>query len=73
MAVERIIEEVKKLSPREQKRLFDLMKKEVLRISEVDGGDNGRIALKKLDGLISDPEGGSHTYEEDIYGGPAPL
>jgi len=73
MAIEKILEEVKKLSPQERKKLVHLIEKENEPIFKEKEPEKSMAALKKLIGLISDPEGGSHTYEKDLYGGPGPL
>lgn len=72
MAIERILEEVKKLNHQEREKLMDLMEEADL-LPEAGSPQRSTAALKKLVGLISDPEGGSHTYEKELYGGPKPL
>lgn len=72
MAIERILEEVKKLDPKERQKLLELIA-ETDRLPEANGLQKSTAALKKLIGLISDPEGGSHTYEKELYEGPKPL
>lgn len=69
MAVERLIEEIKKLTPKQKEELFrrlgitlPLTEKEELR-----GGPDDPLA--ELIGMFKGPGTGSRKYREDLYGG----
>lgn len=69
MAVERLIEEIKKLTPKQKEELFrrlgialPLTEKEELR-----GGPDDPLA--ELIGMFKGPGTGSRKYKEDLYGG----
>lgn len=73
MAIERLIEEIKKLTPQQKKELFRRFgfalpepEKEEMR-----GGPDD--PLTELIGMLKGPGTGSHKYKEDLYGGQKPL
>lgn len=73
MAVERLIKEIQKLTPKQKQELFRKLgittskkKKEELRGSLDD-------PLAELIGVFKGPGSSSTKYKEDLYGGQKPL
>jgi len=73
MAIERLVEEIKKLTPQQKKELFRRLgvthsepEKEELR-----GGPDDPLA--ELIGMLKGPGTGSRKYKEDLYGGQKSL
>ncbi len=73
MAIERLAEEIRKLTPQQKKELFRKLEitlpdpeKEELRGSPDD-------PLAELIGMFKGPGTGSRKYKEDLYGGERPL
>ncbi|HHW43489.1 hypothetical protein GFC01_01560 [Desulfofundulus thermobenzoicus] len=73
MAIERLVEEIRKLNPKQKEELFrrlgiapPKMEKEELR-----GGPDDPLA--ELIGMFKGPGTGSRRYKEDLYGGERPL
>ncbi|MGB9662340.1 MAG: hypothetical protein ACPL5F_10060 [Moorellaceae bacterium] len=73
MAIERLVEEIKKLTPQQKEELFrklgitfPLPENEELR-----GGPDDPLA--ELIGMLKGPGTGSRKYKEDLYGGARPL
>ncbi|BCV23070.1 hypothetical protein [Moorella sp. Hama-1] len=73
MAIERLVEEIKKLTPRQKEELF--RKLEIIppkpEKEELRGSPNDPLA--ELIGMFKGPGTGSSKYKEDLYGGPRPL
>lgn len=73
MAIERLVEEIRKLTPQQKEELFRKLEitppkpeKEGLR-----GGPDDPLA--ELIGMFKGPGTGSRKYKEDLYGGERPL
>jgi hypothetical protein len=70
MAIEYLVEEIKKLNTQQKKELFDKLgvvpQKEKLR-----GGQDD--PLSELIGMFNGSSTGSRNYKEDLYGGKKPL
>lgn len=74
MAIDRLVEEIRKLTPKQKNELFRKLgiasipepKKEELR-----GGPDDPMA--ELIGMFEGPGTGSRKYKEDLYGGKKPL
>ncbi|TDA65877.1 MAG: hypothetical protein D9V47_12340 [Clostridia bacterium] len=71
MSVDRLVEEIRRLSPKEQKELF---KKLGLRAAPADKQRGGPSdPFSRLIGKVDGPGTGSRHYKEELYGGKAPL
>ncbi|MGD0621626.1 MAG: hypothetical protein ABSA82_04070 [Thermacetogeniaceae bacterium] len=73
MAIERLVEEIRKLTPKQKEELFrklgiSLSKPED---EELLGGPDDPLA--ELIGMVKGPGTGSRKYKEDLYGGERPL
>jgi len=73
MAIERLIEEIQKLTPQQKKELFrrfgfTLPEPEK---EEMRGGSDD--PLTELIGMLKGTGSGSRKYKEDLYGGQKPL
>lgn len=73
MSVERLAEEIRKLTPKQKEELYHILgiaasesEKEELR----GGADD---PLSELIGMFKGPGTGSRKYKEDLYGGQKPL
>lgn len=72
MSIERLADEIKKLSPNEKKQLFKLLGITLPEKEQLRGGPDDPLA--KLIGMVKNgPSEGSRKYEEDLYGGERPL
>ncbi len=73
MAIERLAEEIKKLTPQQKKELF--RKLEITlpepEKEELLGGPDDPLA--ELIGMVKGPGTGSRKHKEDLYGGERPL
>ncbi|MCG9966752.1 hypothetical protein L9W92_01600 [Pelotomaculum terephthalicicum JT] len=72
MAIDRLIEEINKLTPKQKEELFRRLgifnsKNDV----QLRGGPDD--PLSELIGMIKGPGTGSQHYKEDLYGGKRPL
>jgi hypothetical protein len=64
MAIDKLYEEIKRLPLKQKKELFKRLGLEPKKTR----------ALDELIGIADGPKDkGSHTYKEDLYGGPKPL
>jgi len=64
MAIDKLYEEIKRLPLKQKKELFKRLGLEPKKPK----------ALDELIGIADgSPDKGSHTYKEDLYGGPKPL
>lgn len=64
MAIDKLYEEIKRLPQKQKKELFERLGLEPKKPK----------ALDELIGMADAPKNkGSHTYKEDLYGGPKPL
>jgi len=64
MAIDKLYEEIKRLPLKKKKELFKRLGLEPKKTR----------ALDELIGIADGPKNkGSHTYKEDLYGGPKPL
>ncbi len=73
MAIERLADEISKLTPKQKKELF---RKLGINLSEPEeeklrGGSDDPLA--ELIGMVKGPGTGSRKYKEDLYGGERPL
>lgn len=73
MAVERLVEEIKKLTPQQKKELFRKFgfTYPEPENEEIRGGSDD--PLTELIGMLKGPGTGSRKYKEDLYGGQKPL
>ncbi|MCG9969966.1 hypothetical protein L9W92_18400 [Pelotomaculum terephthalicicum JT] len=70
MAIERLAEEIRKLTPSQREKLFKMFNTPVSE-DEKRGGPNDPFS--RLIGKVNAPKDGSQRYKEDLYGGKAPL
>ncbi|MEW5953748.1 MAG: hypothetical protein AB1815_08425 [Bacillota bacterium] len=67
MAVERLLEEIKKLSAKQKEELLQKLGLMPLALKEnLRGGKDDPLA--EIIGIGEGPENGSTTYKEDLYG-----
>jgi hypothetical protein len=73
MAIERLAEEIRKLTPQQKKELFRRLEITLPEIEkeELRGGPDDPLA--ELIGMFKGPGTGSRKYKEDLYGGERPL
>ncbi|GBF34177.1 hypothetical protein DCCM_3289 [Desulfocucumis palustris] len=72
MAVDRLVEEIRKLTPKQKEELFlKLGMPDFLKNDKNRGGDDDPLA--ELIGMFEGPGDGSQRYKEDLYGGKRPL
>jgi len=73
MAIERLVEEIKKLTPQQKKELFERFGFDfhTSEKEEIRGGSDD--PLTELIGMFNGPGIGSRKYKEDLYGGQKPL
>jgi len=73
MAIDKLVEEIKKLAPKQKAELFQKLGISIpdKRKGELRGGPDDPLA--ELIGIFKGPGDGSRNYEEDIYGGNKPL
>jgi hypothetical protein len=73
MAIEKLVEEIKKLTPKQKEDLFRRlgMTPSTPEKEEFLGGLDDPLA--ELIGMVKGPRTGSRTYKEDLYGGKQPL
>ncbi|MCL6559512.1 MAG: hypothetical protein K6U74_12075 [Firmicutes bacterium] len=73
MAVERLVEEIKKLTPKQKEELFRKLgiTLPIPENEELRGGPDDPLA--ELIGMLKGPGTGSRKYKEDLYGGERPL
>ncbi|MEW6771691.1 hypothetical protein [Thermodesulfitimonas sp.] len=71
MSVDRLVEEFKKLTPREQKELLRRLSAFVTVRKKRARGEEDPLAA--IIGIFDGPGTGSTTYKEDLYGGARPL
>ncbi|MBC7345135.1 MAG: hypothetical protein H5U03_06940 [Clostridia bacterium] len=69
MAISRLLEEIRKLSSKEQKQLFRKLGLVPARPAQQRGGPGDPFIL--LIGKIDGPGTGSQHYKEELYGGKA--
>ncbi|AEG14133.1 MULTISPECIES: hypothetical protein [Desulfofundulus] len=68
MAVERLVEEIKKLTPKQKEELFRKLGITLpIENEEFRGGPDDPLA--ELIGMFKGPGTGSRKYKEDLYGG----
>jgi len=70
MAIERLAEEIRKLTPKQREELFKMLGMPVPD-DEKRGGPNDPFS--RLIGKVNGPKNGSQRYKEDLYGGKPPL
>mgnify|MGYP005840793935 CR=1 FL=1 len=71
MSVDRLVEEFKKLTPREQKELLRRLSAFISVRKKRTQNEEDPIA--EIIGVFDGPGTGSTTYKEDLYGGARPL
>jgi len=71
MAIDKLVEEIKKLTPKQKEELFRRLGITNPEKKELRGGPNDPLA--ELIGMFDGPGTGSHKYKEDLYGGKRPL
>jgi len=72
MSVDRVVEEFKKLTPREQKELLRRLSAFVtVPRKRAQGKEEDPLAA--IIGIFDGPGTGSTSYKEDLYGGTRPL
>jgi hypothetical protein len=73
MAIEHLVEEIRKLTPREREELFRKLRfvSPTRESEELRGGPGDPLA--ELIGIFKGPATGSRKYKEDLYGGERPL
>ncbi len=73
MAIERLAEEIRKLTPQQKKELFRKLEITLPETEkeELRGGPDDPLA--ELIGMFKGPGTGSRKYKEDLYGGERPL
>ncbi|MCR4419272.1 MAG: hypothetical protein NUV99_03910 [Clostridia bacterium] len=69
MAVNRLLQEIRKLSPKEQKELFRKLGLVPAQAARQRGGPGDPFI--RLIGKVDGPGTGSRHYEEELYGGKA--
>ncbi|AGL01729.1 hypothetical protein [Desulfoscipio gibsoniae] len=68
MAIDRLVEEIRKLTPKQQNELFrklGIYKSGSIKIKKRGGPDD---PLAEIIGIGEGPENGSVRYKEDLYG-----
>jgi len=72
MAIDRLIEEIRKLSPKQKEELFRKLGIAIpVDEDKLRGGSED--PLSELIGMFKGPGTGSEKYKEDLYGGKRPL
>ncbi|RJQ26567.1 MAG: hypothetical protein C4589_09580 [Peptococcaceae bacterium] len=72
-AVERLAEEIRKLTPQQKKELFRKLGITPLEIEKDEFRGDSDDPLAELIGMFKGPGTGSRKYKEDLYGGKRPL
>ncbi|NLJ77022.1 MAG: hypothetical protein GX325_07190 [Peptococcaceae bacterium] len=73
MAIERLIEEIQKLTPKQKKELFSRFGFALPEPEKDEMRGRSDDPLRELIGMMKGPETGSRKYKEDLYGGQKPL
>ncbi|BAF58582.1 MAG: hypothetical protein HPY89_05935 [Pelotomaculum sp.] len=72
MAIDRLVEEIRKLSPKQKEELFRKLGITIpVDEDKLRGGPDD--PLSELIGIFKGPGTGSEKYKEDLYGGKRPL
>jgi hypothetical protein len=73
MAIERLAEEIRKLTPQQKKELFRKLEITLPEIEKEELRGAPDDPLAELIGMFKGPGTGSRKYKEDLYGGKRPL
>jgi len=73
MAIERLAEEIRRLTPQQKKELFRKLEIALPDPEKEESRGGPDDPLAELIGMFKGPGTGSRKYKEDLYGGERPL